>query len=126
MVIEVDVTIDGEFVMQGQRDNETGLWTVLLDNTWMSTMTQKYRKQQEEISNNVYEISKVYEATQYLHAAAFSPVKSTFTKAIEEGNLTMWPNLTLHHVKQYLDKSEATIKGNMNQQRKNVRSKKTK
>jgi hypothetical protein len=48
-------------------------------------------------------------------------VKSTFIKAIELGNFTTWPNITAHHVKQYLEKSEATIKGHINQQRKNVR-----
>jgi hypothetical protein len=99
--------------MQGQRDKETGLWTVPLDNTRTSI------KQQEKISNNVYEISKVCEETQYLYATAFSPVKSTFIKAIEAENFTTWPNLTVHHVKQYLEKPEATIKGHMNQQRKN-------
>jgi hypothetical protein len=88
----------------------------------MSTMTQKYRKRQNEMSNKVYEISKIHDATQYLHAAAFSPVKSTFIKAIDAGNFTTWPNLTAHHVKQYLQKSEATIKGHMNQQRNNTRS----
>jgi hypothetical protein len=105
-----------------QRDRETGLWIVPLDNTWMSIMMQQYRKSQGKISNNVYQLSKNYDATQYLHASAFSTVKSTFIKAIEAGNFTTWPNLTAHHVKQYLKKAEVTIKGHMNQQRKNARS----
>jgi hypothetical protein len=33
----------------------------------------------------------------------------------------MWPTLTAQHVKEYLETSEATIKGHMNQTRKNVR-----
>jgi hypothetical protein len=84
--------------------------------------TQEYRKRQDEISNNVYEASKVYDATQYLHASAGSTVKSTLIKATEAGNFTTWPNLAAHHVKQYMEKSESTIKGHMNQQRKNVKS----
>jgi hypothetical protein len=36
--------------------------------------------------------------------------KSIFIKAIEAGNFTTWPNLTALHVKQYLEKSEVTIK----------------
>jgi hypothetical protein len=58
-------------------------------------------QQQNEMSNNIYEISKVQDATQYLHAASFSSVKSTFIKAIEASNFTTWPNLTAHHVTQY-------------------------
>jgi hypothetical protein len=85
-------------------------------------MAHQYRKRQGEMSNNVYKLSKVYNATQHLHASSFSPVNSTFTKAIEAGNFTTRPNLTAHHVKQHLEKSEAIIKGHMNQQSKNVRS----
>jgi hypothetical protein len=61
------------------------------------------------------------DVTQYLHAAEFSPVKSTVTKAIEAGNFTTWPNLTAQLIKQYLEKSEVTTKGHINQQRRNVR-----
>jgi hypothetical protein len=120
-VIECGITISGALGIQGQRDKVTGLWTIPLNNTRISIMTQEYRKQKEEMSNNVYKLSKVHDATQYLHAAAFSPVKSTLIKAIEAGNFTTWPNLTAHHVKQYLEKSEETIKVHMDQQRKNVR-----
>jgi hypothetical protein len=34
----------------------------------------------------------------------------------------MWQTLTIQHVKKYLEKSEATIKGQMKQARKDVRS----
>jgi hypothetical protein len=78
-------------------------------------MRQQCHKQQGEMSNNVYELTKIYDATQYLHAAAFSPVKSSFIKAIQAGKFATWPNLTAQHVKQYLEKSESTIKGHMNQ-----------
>jgi hypothetical protein len=82
-------------------------------------------KQNESI-NSVYEISKVYDKIQYLHAAAGSPVPSTFVKAIKAGNFTTWPTLTPEHVNKYLEKSEATVKGHVNQTRKNVRSTKPK
>jgi hypothetical protein len=56
-VIEGNIRIDGKIVVQGQRDREMGLlWTVPLDNTWMSVMTQQYRKQKGGMSNNVYEL----------------------------------------------------------------------
>jgi hypothetical protein len=85
-------------------------------------MREQYCKQQNEMKNNVYEFIKIYDANQYLHAAEFSMVKSTFIKAIDEGNFSTWPTLTAQHVKKYLEKSDVSIKGHMNQQRKNVRS----
>jgi hypothetical protein len=95
---------------------------VPLDNTSATTIIEQYRKRQNEMSNNVYEFTKIYDATQYLHAAAFSPVKLTFLKAIDAGNFATWPTLTAQHVKKYLEKSDASFKGHMNQHRKNVRS----
>jgi hypothetical protein len=83
-------------------------------------MIEQYRKRQNEMSNNVYEFTKIYDATQYLHAAAVSPLKSTFIKAINVGNFATWPTLTAQHVKKYLEKPDASIKGHMNQQRANV------
>jgi hypothetical protein len=71
--------------MHGQRDHSTGLWTLPLD----ANITKK-----DESINSVYEISKVYDTIQYLHAAAGSPVPSTFVKAIKAGNFTTWPTLT--------------------------------
>jgi hypothetical protein len=112
-VIEGNVSVQGRIVIHGQHDHSTGLWTVPVDTN--ST------KQNESI-NSVYEISKVYSTIQYLHAAAGSPIPSTFVKAIKAGNITTWPTLTPEHVNKYLEKSEATVKGHLNQTRKNMRS----
>jgi hypothetical protein len=48
-------------------------------------------------------------------------VPSTFIKSIKAGNFVTCPTLTAHHVRKYLEKSEATLKGHLNQTRKNVR-----
>jgi hypothetical protein len=82
-------------------------------------------KKNESI-NSVYGISKVYDTIQYLHAAAGSLVPSTFVRAIKARNFTTWLTLTPEHVNMYLEKSEATVKGHLNQTRKNVRSTKPK
>jgi hypothetical protein len=54
----------------------------------------------DEITINVYEIN----AMQYVHAVKGSPVKSTFSKAIEAGNFMRWTTLTSHYVKKYIKK----------------------
>jgi hypothetical protein len=58
----------------------------------------------------------------YLHATAFSPVKSTWIKAIKNGNFSSWPGLTEHAVEKRFSKSTATVKGHFNQQRMYARS----
>jgi hypothetical protein len=49
-------------------------------------------------------------------------VPSTFINDTEAGNFVTWPTLTAQHVRKYLEKSEETLKGHLNQTRKNVRS----
>ena len=55
-----------------------------------------------------------------LHACAFSPVKSTWLKAIKRGFFITWPGLTVHAVEKYLGKIDATVKGHLHQQRMNM------
>jgi hypothetical protein len=62
----------------------------------------------------------------YLNAACFSPVKSTWITEIKNGHFTSWPGLTEHAVEKHLFKSTSTTKGHLNQQRKNERSTKVK
>jgi hypothetical protein len=98
MITDGDVTVNGPVVTDGQRDRTTGLWTIQLDNE-IQQLRSEYERRRDEITNNVYEISKLYDNIQYLHAAAGSPIPSTFIKAIEAGNFTTWPTLTAQHVK---------------------------
>eukprot|EP00957_Ditylum_brightwellii_P128002 9761882-Ditylum_brightwellii.AAC.1 len=50
------------------------------------------------------------------------PVSSTWKKAIRRGYFTTWPGLTEKLVQKHLPKSDATTKGHLDQQRKNIRS----
>ena len=60
-----------------------------------------------------------------MHAICGYPVKSTWIQAIKAGNYVEWPILTERNVSKYYPKTDETIKGQMNQTRKNVRSTKT-
>ena len=62
---------------------------------------------------------------QYLHRAAFSPVVSTWTRAIDAGFFATWPGLTSDLVRKHLPKSLATAKGHLRQDRQNIRSTQT-
>jgi hypothetical protein len=85
-VIDGPISIDGDIVLRRKHDTKTGIRTVPLVSMSASTTRQQYRKRQGEMSNNVYEFTKIYDVTQYLHATAFSPVKSSFIKATSAGN----------------------------------------
>jgi hypothetical protein len=69
--------------------------------------------------------SSIVEHIQFLHAAAFSPVTSTWIDAINNGHFTTWPGLTAEAVRKHLPKSFATAQGHLDQARKNQRSTKS-
>ena len=58
----------------------------------------------------------------YLHAACFSPVKSTWVKAISNNNFITWPGLTSQLVTKHLPPLEATVLGHQHKQRQNLQS----
>jgi hypothetical protein len=115
-VINGHVAVNGNVVMQGKATAQQYYgqyrWTI-------NKKQGKVKKRETNEIKNVYEIIKVYATIQYLHV---TPVPSAFIKAIEAGNFTTWPTLMAQHVKKYLKKSEATVKGHLNQTRKNVKS----
>jgi hypothetical protein len=58
----------------------------------------------------------------YLHATTFSPVKSTWIKAIKNENFASWSGLIEQAIEKHVSKSLATVKGHLNQQRMYARS----
>ena len=58
---------------------------------------------------------------QYLHATAFSPVTSTFKKAIRLNFFKPWPGLTPEVLK-HLPTSQSTVQGHQHQERQNLQS----
>jgi hypothetical protein len=77
-------------------------------------------------ASNVYTMQTKRDLVQYLHRAAFSPVISTWTAAIDAGHFSTWPGLTSQLVRKHLPASIATAKGHRRQDRQNVRSTKPK
>ena len=56
----------------------------------------------------------------YLHCSVFSPVISTWVKAIDEGYFPTCPGLTSTLVQNYLEKSMTTAKVNLRQYHKHI------
>jgi hypothetical protein len=103
-------------VIYGSRDPKSRLWRVDLKQRFETNQVQ---------CNHAHDNNNQKYLINYLHAACFSPVKSTWITAIKNGNFSPWPGLTEHVVERHLSKSTSTTKGHLNQQRQNARTIKT-
>ena len=65
------------------------------------------------------------ELAQYLHAACYSPVKSTFKRAIRNNHFASWPGLTVDVIQNYLPQSVATMQGHLHQKRQGLQTTKS-
>lgn len=116
---KVVIRKENNTLLQGTRDLQTGLWRFPLTNT--PTM-QKSTAPLEQQINSAYDFTSIPALIKFLHATAFSPVKSTWLKAIKSGFFQSWPGITTQAVTKHFPQSEATTKGHMDQTRKNVRT----
>jgi hypothetical protein len=114
---QVTVSKNEKCVMYGSRDPKSCLWRVDLKKIFETNPVQ---------CNHTHDNSNQKDLINYLHAACFSPVKSTWISAIKNGNFSSWTGLTEHAVEKNLSKSTSTEKGHLNQQRQNARTTKIK
>jgi hypothetical protein len=114
---QVAISKNGKCVMYGSRDPRSRLWIV--------DFKQRFETQQVQC-NHAHDKSNQKDLINYLHAAYFSPVKSTWITAIKNGHFTSWPGLTEHAVEKHLSKSTSTTKVHLNQQIQDARTTKIK
>jgi hypothetical protein len=114
---QVTVSKNEKCVMYGSRDPKSRLWRVDLKKRFETNQVQ---------CNHAHDNSNQKYLINYLHAACFSPVKSTWITAMKNGNFTSWPGLTEHAVEKHLSKSTSSTKGRLNQQMQNERTTKFK
>ena len=79
-------------------------------------------KPEKPEANNVYDLPSVEALFCYMHAATGFPVRSTWLKAINNGNLNSWPGLTYNNAAQYFPQPMEKIKGHMVQSSQGVKS----
>jgi hypothetical protein len=110
---QVTVSKNQKCLMYGSRDPKSRLWRVDLKKRFETNQVQ---------CNHAHDNINQKGLINYLHAACFSPVKSTWISAIKNGNFTSWPGLTEHAVEKHLSKSTSTTKVHLNQQIQNART----
>ena len=90
--------------MQGDKDQCNQLWYFNNDNQ---------QKPLTQYANSIKITGTRKQLALFYHRAAFSPVKSTFLKAIQNGAFKSWPGLTTDLIKKHLPDQPATALGHM-------------
>lgn len=119
--------------MSGIRNPKNNLWKVPLttsegelSNHHNNTTYEGENENVEIVTNNLYQLNKLKDVMQYLHACLFSPKLQTITQAVKNNNLITFPGMNIKNVSKYMKETIATAKGHLDRNRKNVRSTKTK
>ena len=88
-------------------------------------MNSKYPHTKNEKSTSqmqLYQQKNLQEHIKYLHQCAFSPTTRLWIQAVKKGHFKTWPGVTVDVIQRYLPKSETTMLGHLDQQRKNIQS----
>ena len=125
---DVLITCKGKPILIGVRD-ENGRYRVPLMQQWGQWQPRAPRKRviaKLQQANSVYDLPTIEQGIKWMHAVCVYPVKSTWLKAIKADNFIGWPLLNEKNVNKYYPDTDETVKGHLNQARKNVRSTKKK
>ena len=107
---KVNIFKDDTLLLSGSRDPATKLWSIPLTSPTF-----------EESISNAHQTTTTKELVRFLHAADFSPSKSTFIDAVSKGYFNSWSGLNTKAITKYLSNEIATSKGHLDQARRNQR-----
>ena len=79
----MSVQKNGQEIIKGTRNKQTGMWEVTLE-----------AQQSETVTNKILAQTTKPELARYFHVAIFSPTKASLLKEIKQGFLKTWPGLT--------------------------------
>jgi hypothetical protein len=137
---QVQIFHQGCLLLTGHRSIDTNnLWLLQLDGILANQdqvliparnqgpITTKTNEPTIGTANSMGANTTIADRIAFYHAAAFSPVISTWCDAIDNGQFTTWPELTSAQVRKHLPHgSGPMIKGHLHQQRSNLRFTKSK
>ena len=121
---EVKILKNNHTILQGKRNTSNGMWYVPIPRT-STHSSQVINAALHNKANIITKLHPTSDLIRFLHAAAFSPAKSTWIKAVEKGFFSSWPGLTTAAINKYLPQSIHTAMGHLDQERKNLRSTKS-
>ena len=114
-------------VLEGTRNPNDGLWDIPIPNQHNLTThavppIQTHPPPDQKVSVIIKRKETHTDLMKYLHACCFSPVSSTWIKAITNNNFTTWPGLTADLVRKHLPKSTATVQGHLHRECQHLQS----
>ena len=125
-----DVTVlstEGKPILQGWREKKLPrLWRFALKPNGRGIQNYKTTNQKRPAAHSAYDLPSIEALFRYMHAEAGFTVKSTWLKAIKNGNFDSWPGLTYNIVAKYFPLSVETLKEHMVQYSQGVISTKKK
>ena len=119
----VHIIKNGNIIIKGKR-NPNGLWNIPFapKATTNSITTSAPSKLPSTAASIIRSKSTKSDLAAFLHGTFFSPVVSTFVRAVRQGHLTTWPGLTTDLILRHLRPSIATTRGHQRGQQQNLRS----
>ncbi len=103
-------------VLHGVRNNSDGLWDIEIPYKLPPTRQSSKQLLSVIIPNQTTRNDLI----NFFHGACFSPLISTFLKAVKNGNFQSWPGLTPQLITKYLRPSAATHFDYLNQEWQNL------
>ena len=112
---------NGKTIINGNRDHMSGLWKIPLVSSEGET---KYLPISEgaNFAYNLEQLTTKADIVMFLHLTMFSPVKSTWLRAIQRNHFVTWPGINTTTVAKYLTPTIATAKGHLDRKMKNIKS----
>ncbi len=117
-------THNNQTILSGQRNTKTNLWNVTLptDDENTKTHTDTQHRDSTESAHNVNQTHKTAELVAFAHASFFSLANTTLQQALDKNYVNHFPGLTAQTLRNHPPQSITTVKGHLDQSRKNQRS----
>jgi hypothetical protein len=122
------ITKDNTTILQGNRSNSFGQWLVHLPPSPILEPgpvpnSDPATHQTWSAANSLRILSQpIADRVAFYHATLFSPVLSTWCRAIDAGYFATWPELTSAQVRRHFRATAPMYQGHMDQERANQRS----
>lgn len=110
-----------EIILKGNRDPITKLWKISIPISPAVVPAPALTSNQHTAATTINHPKGIAQLVAFAHASLFSPALSTLQRALDLGYLNEIPGLTPTTIRKHPPLSVATVKGHLDQVRKNLR-----
>jgi len=114
----ITITHNDKTILSGTQNKKTNLWNVNLPTHTTESKTN-HKNNTDNSAYNVNQSHKTADLVAFSHTAFFSPAHTTLQQALSKNYVNHFPGLTVQSLRNHPPQSIATIKGHLDQSRKN-------